>query len=168
SAAALSMALQRTTDLDSLPAAALLHLQRKVGNRAVARLLTPLRRVEPIPPGERGTVRRWFDDDWNLPENEQTFEGWLEVYWDHHDWISQDDYDEVERLYGLLLKAQGDEDEAEPAHDAAYNTWEVSHLVPGSDAWERAVSKAADTIEASGEPADAKAIGETWPGREPG
>ena len=162
-----SEALQRATDLRSLPAGALLHLQRSAGNQVLARLLSPPPRIDPIAPGERGIVRRWFDDEWMLPENEQTLEGWLKVYWEHFDWISQDDYDEVERLYGLLLAAQGDEDEAEAAHDAAYNTWEANYLVPGSDAWERAVSKAANTIEGSGEPADAGAIGATWPGRNP-
>ena len=161
-------ALRRTTDLHSLPAGALLHLQRSAGNQAVARLLAPPVRVEPIASGERGIVRRWFDeDDWTLPEEEQTFEGWLGVYWENLDWISQDDYDEVERLYKLLLEAQGTEDDARAAHDAAYDTWQANYLEPGTDAWDRAVSNAADTIEASGQPAEAGAIGDTWPGRNP-
>jgi hypothetical protein len=162
---ATSEALHRTTDLRSLPAAALLDLQRSAGNQAVARLLGPL---VPLAPDRRETVRRWFDEDtWMLPEEEQTFEGWLETYWAELDWISQDDYDEVERLYELLFKAQGDEEEARAAHDAAYDTMQASYLELGSDAFERAVAKAADTIESSGQAADAEAIGATWPGRNP-
>jgi hypothetical protein len=142
-------------------------MQRSAGNRAVARLLAPAQGARPIPGTGQVVIRRWFDDEWRLPEEEQTFEGWLEVYWDHLDWISQEHYDEVRRLYDLVLAAQGDEEEAEPAHDAAYNTFEANHLVPGSDAWERAVSAAATSIEQSGGVAEADTIAATWPGRVP-
>jgi hypothetical protein len=164
----ISETVKRTRDHRSLSDAGLLGLQRSVGNRIIARLLLAPRRVDPIPPdGRPGTIRRWFDEDtWELPKEEKTFKGWLDVYWEHPDWISQDAYEEVERLYGLLLKAQGEKEPAVAAHDAAYYAWEASYLVPDSDAWKRAVSSAADEIEGADGVADAEAIQAKWPGRE--